>query len=567
MQQLKSTLKRIDGKGYKAYKDIQGNYRFPDYQLAIDYVQGDPFASPSKFRVIIPRETSAFGDEATATKSRKVASEDDITRFIDRAIKKESGSIKGSGKSGLLTIDVPGQEVIERTAVTLTPKSIIVCLSVGLPAQGRRVLGQQAEKIFLTLLPNVIRQSVLSIQASEVDRVTKLADQQQAIRQYMQDHSYITFVADGAILPRASGVNDRPLQKGKVVPFESPESMKVSIDIPYRDKPLTGMAIPKGISLIVGGGFHGKSTLLEALQKSVYDHIEGDGREFVCTDPTAVKIRAEDGRSVEKVDISPFINDLPYDKDTASFTSEDASGSTSQAANIIEALEAGTETILIDEDTSATNFMIRDARMQALVAKATEPITPFIDKVTQLYADYGVSTILVMGGAGDYFDVADQVIQMDKYVPYDVTDQAKSIAKDIVYQRQSEGGSGFGDIQARTPTEKSVAMLNDRKNKVKTRSKYTIQLGKTTIALSHVEQIVEDSQTRMIAEILSSVAKEQTFKQNRTLSEWLDQVEEAMDDKGLDTFGAYKGHPGELARPRRFEIAASLNRLRTLEIK
>ena len=101
------------------------------------------------------------------------------------------------------------------------------------------------------------------------------------------------------------------------------------------------MGIRKGITLIVGGGYHGKSTLLKALEAGVYNHIAGDGREFVITDDTAFKLRAEDGRSITGVDISPFIKNLPNKKDTVHFSTEDASGSTSQAANLMEALESG----------------------------------------------------------------------------------------------------------------------------------------------------------------------------------------------------------------------------------
>ena len=157
------------------------------------------------------------------------------------------------------------------------------------------------------------------------------------------------------------------------------------------------------------------------MELGIYSHIPGDGREYVATDPKAVKIRAEDGRFVEKVNISPFIKSLPLLRDTLRFSTDNASGSTSQAANIMEALEMGARVLLIDEDTSATNFMIRDRRMQELVQKAHEPITPFIDKVRQLYQDQRVSTILVMGGSGDYFEAADTVIWMNNYRPFAVT--------------------------------------------------------------------------------------------------------------------------------------------------
>ena len=199
--------------------------------------------------------------------------------------------------------------------------------------------------------------------------------------------------------------------------------------LPHAGK-IQGMGIKKGITLIVGGGYHGKSTLLKALELGVYNHIAGDGREYVITDDTAMKIRAEDGRSIKKVDISMFINDLPNGKDTSAFCTEDASGSTSQAANVVEAMEAGAETFLIDEDTSATNFMIRDELMQRVVNREDEPITPFIDRIRELYEQYGISTILVAGSSGSYFHVADCIVQMNRYKPQEITAFAKEEAAD-----------------------------------------------------------------------------------------------------------------------------------------
>lgn len=214
------------------------------------------------------------------------------------------------------------------------------------------------------------------------------------------------------------------------VPFVSPESLRVTLDLPNRGS-ISGMGIPLGVTLIVGGGFHGKSTLLQALERGVYNHIAGDGREYVITDASAVKLRSEDSRSISNVDISLFIHDLPGKSDTTSFSTADASGSTSQAANVIEGIEAGTSLFLIDEDTSATNFMVRDELMQRVVADSEEPITPFISRVRDLYEKLGISSILVAGSSGSYFHVSDTVIQMKEYVPYDITERAKTTAAEF----------------------------------------------------------------------------------------------------------------------------------------
>ena len=568
LNHLKNELSRIDGKGYKAYKDIQGSYSFKKYCLVIDYVQGDPFASPSKIRYIIPRENTIVEKSWFENRTRKTALEDQIARAVANAIQKNTPHSMGTGKSGMVTIDRPGQEVIKRTAVSVTEKEIVVCLSVGLPARGRSVLGQQADKLFFSHLPKMLEQSIFSLNREEIHAAMMLSDQQQAIRDYMMAHRLIAFIADGSVLPRVSGISDQPLTGKDVITFKAPDEMRIEIPIPHQSEPIKGMGIHQGITLIVGGGYHGKSTLLQAIERGVYDHKQGDGREYVLTDPTACKIRAEDGRKVTGVDISPFIQNLPFGKDTTHFSTENASGSTSQAANIVEALEAGTQTLLIDEDTSATNFMIRDSRMQALVAKDKEPITPFIDKVKQLKLDYDVSTVLVMGGSGDYFDVADTVIMMEQYRPFDVTNQARDIANSTTVTRQVEGGEAFGRITNRTPHPNSLNSHKGRKEKVTARGLSRIQYGNTDLELDQVEQLVDPSQTRAIAEIFHHIEKRGLLKRKWELTVLIEQVEKQIQEQGLASFTSFPNqHPGDLARPRRFEIAAAINRLRTLVIE
>ncbi|WP_028781841.1 ABC-ATPase domain-containing protein [Thalassobacillus devorans] len=565
MKKLQQQLQQIDGKSYKGYKQLQGSYQFDRYRLWIDYVQGDPFAAPSKIRIQVPYTKRPIKSEWRTDKNRRVYAEDIITRDIARKLMKLNPNVKGSGKSGLVAIDRPGQEILERTAVYLNSDHMIICLSVGLPANGRRINGKQAEKLFFQVLPELIDTSVFRISDEEIERAVQLADQHAAIRREMEANDWVAFVADGAVLPRKSGVSERPMEGA--VPFESPEQNRVTIELPHRNEPLTGMAVKKGITLIVGGGYHGKSTLLNAMERGVYPHIKGDGREYVLTDPAAVKVRAEDGRKVTTVNISPFIKNLPHGTDTNTFTTDNASGSTSQAANVVESLEAGAATLLIDEDTSATNFMIRDERMQELVVKEKEPITPFIDKIKQLSDELGVSTVLVMGGSGDYFDAAENVIMMDQYLPYNVTSKAKEIADKYPQQRKADKENTFGEITTRRFLPNSLQTQKGKKAKVQSKSKTLILKGNTEISLDYVEQLVDASQTRMIADMLLHLDKKGWLEKNRSMKELLDAVEDQLDEQGLASFAPFQNqHPGELARPRRFEIAATLNRMRTAKV-
>ncbi len=566
MEQLKNILHRIDGKGYKAYKDIQGSYRFPGFTLFIDYVQGDPFASPSRIRVRIPQHEARCDRTWYDTPHRMIALQDFFARSVARAIREQELNIRGTGKSGLIAVDTPGQEILPRTSARINEEFLEIRMTVGLPAAGRRVLGKQAEQMLCRDLPQIMKRGIAERNEHQLIQQLKLSDQQKAIRDFIRENQYVAFVANGSVLPRESGISNRPLKGKGVIPFQSPPSQEVEIPVPHRE-PIRGMAIPRGVTLIVGGGYHGKSTLLKAIERGVYDHIAGDGREYVITDDSAVKIRAEDGRRVEKVNISPFISNLPFGKETVRFSTDDASGSTSQAANIIEALEAEIKLLLIDEDTSATNFMIRDARMQELVTKGKEPITPFIDKVNQLYADYGVSTILVIGGSGDYFDVADTVIMMDEYRPYEVTEKAKEIAGNIQNHRRREGGGSFGEISRRIIQPRSFDASRGKKEKVDAKGLHTIVYGNSNIDLSFVEQLVDPSQTRAIA-LMIKYLSEHIFDGKIALREAVDQLYQLVEKKEIDLVSPHAGkHPGDLALPRKFELVAAINRLRTLAVK
>ncbi|MDJ0691513.1 MAG: ABC-ATPase domain-containing protein [Xenococcaceae cyanobacterium MO_188.B32] len=561
---LKSTLLRLDGASYKAYKDIKGSYQFPDFTLIIDHVQGDPFASPSKLRVKIPQSIAGFPKQLYKSKSREVALRDYLTRQFDRAANNLS-SHRGTGKSGLIAITRYGQEVLERTAVFIDDNFLEVRFVVGLPARGRRILGRQAAEMLCGDIPDIVTEALLyqSLNARSIQQQVEIIEDADWLRQQLPAKGLVAFVANGAILPRRSGVDFRPLTE-EAIPFKSPPSLEVQFNCPNRGS-IKGMGIPAGITLIVGGGYHGKSTLLKAIELGVYNHIPGDGREFVVTNPTAVKIRAEDGRSIAGVDISPFINQLPQGRSTTNFSTTNASGSTSQAANIIEAIEAGTELLLIDEDTAATNFMIRDRRMQALISKDKEPITPFIDKVRQLYTDYGVSTILVMGGSGDYFDVADTVIAMENFIPQDVTERAKAIALANITNRNSEGGTNFGQIKPRIPVAYSINPSRGKRDvKLKVRDVDEIAFGTEDINLAAVEQIVDAGQLRAIA-LAIVYAKENYMSKKQTIAEILDRVMKDIDREKLDVITGFP--QGDLALFRRFELAAALNRLRSLQIQ
>ena len=561
-EDLKQILERIDHRGYPAYKDTRGAYQFGTYILGIDHVQGDPFAAPSRLHIQVAGRAARIPGNLYDSKCKKRAVADYLLRNFAKQLERYSFQAHGSGKSGIIQVTRCGQEVLERTACEIEEKTgnIIVRFEVGFPARGRTIQAGELIKILYQYLPACVEKALYykNMDQNAVKRAAELAVDQEYIREQLKKEGLIAFVADGAILPRESGVSQRPMKDA--VPFVSPDSMKVTMKLPYKGV-LTGMGIRKGITLVVGGGYHGKSTLLKALESGVYPHIAGDGREYVVTDDTAMKIRAEDGRSIRHTDISMFINDLPNGKDTYAFDTEDASGSTSQAANVIESMEAGTQVFLIDEDTSATNFMVRDELMQQVIHRDMEPITPFIERVRDLYQEYGISTVLVAGSSGAYFQIADQIIQMDKYVPREITELAKKAASDypaLKFPEEKPEQPSF-DRKVR----KNPGIRQKGRVKLKTMGCDAVMIGHETIDLRYVEQLVDSEQLNTLGQIVRFL-EEEIFDGRKTLGQAIEQVENVLDKKGLA--GVCEGNtvPGNLARPRIQEIYACMNRYRKL---
>lgn len=559
--ELYATLRALDGRGYKAYKAITGRYHDADATLFVDHVQGDPFADASRVRVRLEGGVAGFPRWALESIDRRRACADFLNRVLARAAA-DASMRRGSGKSGEIAVLVPGQEVLARTSVEVDAGGVVVArFRIGLPARGRRILGGAAAE----LVKGAVAAAKASLVFAELSEESLRAhihtvEDAVALRAQLVAHGLVAFVADGAVLPRASGVDDRPLAPDRAVPFESPRSLRCTLPAPNAG-PVSGMGIGRGITLIVGGGYHGKSTLLRAVERGVYDHVPGDGRERVVTLAGAVKVRAEDGRRVAGTDISNFISGLPDGADTTRFETDNASGSTSQAAAIVEALEAGAEALLLDEDTSATNFMIRDGRMQRLITSTDEPITPFIDRAGALYTEAGVSTVLVVGGSGDYFDVADRVIAMREYRPSDETEAARRVARELPAVRSAEGGE-WHSIRSRRVMPGSIdPSLPQRDESIRILALDRVLFGRERVDLGALEQVVEVGQTRAMAHALAR-ARTRALDGALPLTSAIRAIMDEVEDAGV---GVVHPHEiGELAAFRGVELAAFLNRLRTL---
>ncbi len=559
--ELITLLEGLQSKGYKAYKCLQGTvWNYDPFTLTFHHVQGDPFAAPSRLGLEINLQALEIPPDCYSSSLRRLAVEDFLLRSLRQTIEASKFRSRGSGKSGQISIQFPSQKILRRSSLTISRNDLEVIHFAGLPAQGRTILGKEAATMFREVLPMMWETALRSqhFDLSRLYRHIEVLEDYQALQDQLRKNRWAAFVANGSHLPRASGVSDLPL-KGKAVEFESPGDFTETVMLPHRGK-VAGMAIPQGITLIVGGGFHGKSTLLCALQSAVYPHIPGDGRETCATDHTAVKIRAEDGRMVHELDISGFMTDLPLVPDTCKFSTASASGSTSQAANILEAMESGAKVLLIDEDTSASNFMIRDARMQALIHADKEPITPLVDRIEELYEAFELSSILVMGGSGDYFESAQYVIAMENFRPRLVTDQAKAIIKTQPGSRNRETRVPFPPVKGRRFDTRLLDFSRGKKPCViEAQGLDYLVLGTSKVDIRHLEQVVETGQISACGWLLRELKDYLDSKSGSSLEGFLNFFEN-VDEGFFTSITPYNN--GLLTVPRIHEALAMLNRIR-----
>lgn len=560
-EDLKKELIKIDHKSYGMYKTLGNSYSFGNYILHIDHVQGDPFASPSRLRFEVKKERHGFPEEYYKEKHRRLALEDQVLRRFLYQLRQIDKGFMGSGKSGRITTCPANQTVQERIAVIFSKEQMELRFEMGFPARGRTIMAKEMQKLVFEILPQLAENTLFyrnwdTKNKEHLKQAIFLADDQKALREELKKRNLTAFVADGAVLPRESGISDRPMRGA--VPFSSPESMKIELELPHKGR-IAGMGIPEGITVIVGGGYHGKSTLLKALEQGVYDHIAGDGREYVVADNSGVKIRAEDGRSVLHTDISLFINHLPAGQDTTDFSSENASGSTSQAANLIEAVEAGAKLLLLDEDTSATNFMIRDKVMSRLVSDEKEPITTLLRHIRGIYKELGISFVIVVGSSGDYLSVADQVLQMDHYKVKDVTQEAKAICEECNI------AGAYAETKIKMPVfSRKLNPVKAGRRKLKSMGTDTVLIDREAIDVRYLEQISESGQTTALAYMMGWILD--NVKSQEELSHLAERIYNMIEKRGMEAVIPANYSAGHPVLPRKQELYACLSRYRSAKI-
>ena len=610
LNELTSHLHAIDGRSYAAYKAIVGRYRSPlGWVLYIDRIQPDPYAPPTAIRVVLPLALTGADARLTGTDAHLTETDSHLTGADARLTESDprptgaaepltgtnshlttsptravalrdylARTLRELLKGQAISIAPAGQEILERSSVNLhetwqddfsTPAFnapgpyLELRLRWSLPAFGREIAGRQAARnLNLDLARAVagldLRESELG---AEAWKHCQVAEDHAALQEILVERGWVAFLADGANLARRSGVSQLPLEGG--VPLTAPETLAQTVQLPHAGV-VRGTAIPAGVTVIAGGGYHGKSTLLNAIARGIYPHIPGDGRELVATVPEAMAVRAADGRAVTGVDLRPFISHLPgRDADPAQFTTANASGSTSQAASIMESLELWGQpaqaALLLDEDTCATNLLIRDQRMRALVSSEREPITPLVDRIRALHRERGISTLIVMGGSGDYLDVADQVLIMDSYRLVDATAQARQVCAS--QPRVDTSLPDFPLPAQRLPQRPEAK----RRGPSRTRALGTqrLVLDRHEVDVADVSGLVDEGQALAVAWALRALL-EHHFDGRTSLPQALAQVAKRLDDVGLDALGV--AHPAFCVRPRLVDVGAAVSRLRALQV-
>lgn len=406
-------------------------------------------------------------------------------------------------------------------------------------------------------LPSAIISYVKEFDKKKVLDVINLSNKQTEIRDWLKNSNYCAFIANDSILPRDSQTGG-PIQNA--IPFKAPEGEEIDVC------GIKGLGIKKGVTVITGGGYSGKSTILNTISAGIYNHVLGDGRELCITDHSAMTISAEDGRCIKNIDISAFIKWVPGGN-PSNFSTEHASGSTSQAANILEAVDTGSKLLLIDEDQSATNFMIRDEMMKELICR--EPITPFTERVNELFSSCGVSTILVIGGSGEYLSVADNIYLMDEYLIYNVTKKAKKInpKKNIDVTKVMSWNqprkllvNGFTSYPEGKSQEKlavnDVGYIYIGDEKIDTKGIHDILCTEQRTAMGFMLRMLENK--------YNNPYDKYPADKTLNLTELVEELYTMIEENGLDSiyYGNFNECERNLALPRKCDFLALIYRLR-----
>lgn len=559
---LRDKIVAINGKGFQSYQDLAGAYRFDRFVLYLDSIQSDPVAAPTRARVRVDQAEVQVPLDLCTTPAQQIALADFLARRVQEAIRKHVRS-RWSGRLAPLAIDAGGQTILARTACVLSEDAIEVRLAIGLPSEGRKVLARAAQTLLFEELPSVVAGGLvwMNLDGDAGRRHVALMDDYLALRDALAPLGLVAFLADGSVLPREPGFGDGSL-RARAVPLHAPDELAVTVSLPHRGA-VRGLGIRAGITVVCGGAFSGKSTLVAAIGAGVYPHVPGDGREYVATVPDAILLCGEPGRRIERVDVSAFFREVPQRHDVKAFAVEHATGVEAMAAATAEALEMRTGLVLCDEDDSAVAFLARDALMRQLIPGSQEPLTPLIDHLRPLWRSRGVSSIVATGGLGDYLAVADTVIVMNGFQPVAETARARTIVAGAGL-REYDGPAA--SPSPRYPLARGFAGLRGRQ-RVEIRGRGVLGVGRETVDLAGIRQLVDPSQARAAGGAILYAIEKGYFDGTVSIAEAIDRVFADIDRSGLAVLALDDEVSVEHAMPRRHEVAAILNRMRALQAR
>lgn len=565
MKDLYQKLRGFSGKKYGLYKSLtQRSWNFGDFSLDFIHVQGDPYAPPSRIRLTIPFRKLNYPKNFITNEIQGLAMADYLLRRLAREMNEREEC------TSVFTITSPGQEILFRNTLCIGNFSeekegvVEVLMGIRLPGENRLIDFYAVSDLLTRLLPDILLASLYGLSLEEQEKAYRHIETLE-IRNALLDEvlsaGFIAFIPNGAILPRASGISDLPAKEA--VSFNAPKESIIEFTV--RGKTISGMGISKGITAIAGGAYHGKSTLLSALEKSVYPHIPGDGREWVVVDPSAFRVRSEEGRLVRNTRIAPLVRELPGKISTESFFTVSASGSTSEAANLLEALECGVKTILIDEDVSAVNFLIRDQRMRRLLGNEGDPLIPLIERIRE-FTNTGVHFILVIGACGDFLTEADRVIVMKNYLPEEMTASAKTISSETPYISSKGNHPPFYPFKSRAfldfikPLAPQIRPSSSVEKFVKVRLLHDnlLQVGFLQADVHYLSGFCNGTQRYAAGLIALNLVQS---AEDKTLMEVVEKVCARIEKSGFGKFP--QGLSRDMTLPRAVDIAAVLLRLRT----
>ena len=539
MKQLYYKILRLDKKGYGAYKSLRGTYKNGGIELEVFHVQGDPFAQPSKLIYRMPREQANFSSKLWGDPKRRVAAADFLHRLVYQKVQEGFAVEIEEGYSGkpYLKVPQPLEFAVPRTAVMLTDQGIEFRFFAGLPGTGRKVEARPCATLLCDQLTSLVGEVTL-LDNEELEALENHVDcflRQEFIREELTKRDWVAFVEEGSILPRESGRSQKPMLEA--IPFESPKDLFESFDSPWGE--IKGMALGKGLNLIVGGAFHGKSTLLDALKFGVYNHIPGDGREGVVTLNDSVELRSENGRSIRNTNMSPMFTSLPHSS-PSDFSTDDASGSTSQVSSLVEALQVGAKLLLMDEDECSVNFLYKDNLMKQLISNNHDSLNPLLDCLPQV-RDLGVSLILVAGASGEYFQHSDRVIVAQSYKYLECTQKAKEIQT----TKTTSYSEGTFELSRSFNKEFWGPLLKSVQHCTKPRFKDTRALVwcGAPVDASKLSSLCCNEQSRALLKALQKWVFKYSDKEEIDLAEMMDEVKKIkmsqIDDGGSPDFAMF----------------------------